>query len=78
MIYRLNGLKLDHKKLQRMEYEGDIFFESLMKWMSTFSVSADKNSTESICDGVAMAQVNRNPFIYYNVFYSAQPCLMSK
>ena len=42
-----------------MEYESDIFFDALMKWMSTFSVSAGRNSAESICDGVAMAQVYR-------------------
>ena len=40
-----------------MEYDGDIFFDSLMKWMSTFSVSARRDSAESLCDGVAMAQV---------------------
>ena len=40
-----------------MEIETDIFLDSLMKWMSTFPVSAGRNSTESLCDGVAMAQV---------------------
>ena len=41
-----------------MEYEADLFYDSLMKWMSTFPVSSVRDSAESLCDGVAMAQVN--------------------
>ena len=40
-----------------MDHETDIFLDSLMKWMSTFPVSAGRNPAESLCDGVAMAQV---------------------
>ena len=40
-----------------MENETDLFLDSLMKWMSTFPVSAGRNPAESLCDGVAMAQV---------------------
>ena len=42
-----------------METETDIFLGSLVKWMSTFPVSAGRNPAESLCDGVAMAQVKR-------------------
>ena len=40
-----------------MENETDIFLDSLMKWMSTFPVSTGRDPAESLCDGVAMAQV---------------------
>ena len=43
-----------------MSSEADLFCDSLTKWLHTFPVKSKGGSTESLCDGVTMAQVRGN------------------